>query len=397
MSSSSAIGSASVVLSANADGLVAGLNKAEKKVDHFGGSVGKKLDKAGGGGGGIFGAAFGGAALGGAVGALAGTVASGLMKGFEVLKDIPDLIRGLADKATGPEAGPLRGIVKSMDKALLLAEKVGGKFFAAVGPGIVAISDVAEGLAQRFDSLIGKVGAGVGAAFTVGVEIAGELITLVGEVVEWFFKWSTELIGVADTSEGAGKVVMSIFRGITIAAAYAWDTLKAGAGAIAWVAGKIVTGLGHVIESFQAVGDLARSLPDSLRPAWAESFADAMGSAGRRVRDVGAGMSEWGASAVTGFGSSAAAVDEWMDGVEQRFESRRASLEKVAALDSVKLGGALDKGGAAAYSVVTKFNTNAMVSESDPAKIAAQKQEETNRLLRDILRGISGAAVLQTI
>ncbi|HYH63678.1 MAG TPA: hypothetical protein VD866_03175, partial [Urbifossiella sp.] len=224
--SSTAIGSASVVLSANADGLAAGLDQAERKVSDFAGDVGRKLDNVGGkgGGGGFLSKLLGGAALGGAAGAVGGLVAGGIMKGFEVLSGIPDMIRGFAEKATGPEAGPLQGIVAAMDQVGATVSEVGGKFFAAFGPGILAVSDVAAGLSDRFGDLIDKVGAGLGAAFTVGVELAGSLLTAVGELIEGFFGWATGVAGVSDSTEGLSTVAFAVFRGIGKAVAYTWDT-----------------------------------------------------------------------------------------------------------------------------------------------------------------------------
>ncbi|MES2208581.1 MAG: hypothetical protein V4515_00095 [Chloroflexota bacterium] len=460
--SSTAIGSASVVLSANADGLVSGLDKAERKTQGFGARIGAKLANSGigrailgtpeydaasgkflgkvgglagklkgllrgvgilpkldtgaldkaegkakgfagrlkssiGGAGSVFGKLLGGAALGGVAGAAAGAVAGGIMKGFEVLGGIPDLIRGLAEKAQGPEAGPLKGIVKALDKVQAIAARVGGKLFAAIGPAFVAAGDVAESLADRFGPLVEKIGTGLGAAFSFGVEVGGELLTLVGGLIEDFGAWITEFMGLEDTAEGFGKVAMTVFRSVAVFAAYAWDTVKAGAGAIAWVAGKIATGLGHCIEAFRSVVDLAKSLPDALRPAWVDSFSDAVGNAGARVREVGDGISGWGANAVAGFGDSAAKVDQWMNGVEERFARRRDQLAAVVGMDKAKLGGAFTASSKEAYSIVTKFNTDAMVSAADPATRAAKAAEETNRLLREIARGFAGAQVLRTV
>jgi hypothetical protein len=311
------------------------------------------------------------------------------------------MIRGFAEKATGPEAGPLQGIVAAMDKVGEVVNRVGGRFFAAFGPGIVAVSDVASGLADRFGELVDKVGTGLGVAFTVGVELAGSLLTAVGELLEGFIGWATATAGVSDSTEGLSTVAFAVFRGLGKAAAYTWDTIKAGAGAVAWVAGKIVEGFGAVVEAFRGVVDLAKALPDALRPAWVDRFSDSVGSAGRRIRDVGEGISRWGADAVTGFGESAAGVDQWMDGVEQRFRQRRTALEQTAAKvgggGPAKLAGALEKGSKEAYSLTTRFSTDAMTSAADPARQQVKAQEETNRLLREISRGVAGATVLRTV
>ncbi|HYH67160.1 MAG TPA: hypothetical protein VD866_20860, partial [Urbifossiella sp.] len=141
----------------------------------------------------------------------------------------------------------------------------------------------------------------------------------------------------------------------------------------------------------------------ALRPSWVDNFSDSIGNAGRRISEVGEGISGWGADAVTGFGESAAGVDRWMDGVESRFRARRATLDRTAAKEPpaaaadsapLKLAGALERGSKEAYSVMARFNTSAMTGAANPAVRAA---EETNRLLREIARGISGATVLRTV
>src|SRR5581483_11206105 len=93
MTSSTAIGSASVVLTANADGLAAGLDKAAGDVDKWARDVEKKAGAAGGGGG-LLGKILGGAKglAGGGLGLLAGA-AGGLMAAVE---DAPKKLKELA-------------------------------------------------------------------------------------------------------------------------------------------------------------------------------------------------------------------------------------------------------------------------------------------------------------
>lgn len=400
MASSTAIGSASVVLSANADGLAAGLDKAERKVNDFAGDVGKRLDKAGGsGGGGFLSKLLGGAAIGGAAGAVAGAVAGGVMKGFEVLSGIPDLIRGLAEKASGPEAGPLKGIVAALDRVQAIAERVGGKLFASMGPGFLAIADLAEGLNERFGGLVEKIGTGLGAALSFGAEVGGELLTVVGEVAEELFHWSAELLGFSDTADGAGKLAMGIFRGVAKAAAYVWDTIKFGAGVIATVYGGLIRAVASVNDAYAAFLSTVAGVPGA--PACLKDSSRLAYQISDSIRGFGQGLSDWGAEAMNGFGDSAARVDRWMDGVESRFAQRGRELAQVAEgalkpLES-KLGGALLKGSQESYSVVTKFQTQGMVSAADPATKQLRQQEEANRLLREIARGIAAGGILRTI
>jgi hypothetical protein len=401
MASSTAIGSASVVLSANADGLAAGLDAAERKVKDFAGDVGRKLDKVGGsGGGGIIGKILGGAALGGAAGAAAGAVAGGVMKGLELLQGIPDLIRGLAEKATGPTAGPLRGIVAGMDRIGDRAAQIGGRLFASMGPAFLALADGAAILADRAGELADKFGSGVAAALSVGIELTADFLDGTLEVVSGITKWVLGLDGLSDTSASVAKVVFDFFRVVGKASAYTWDTFSLGAGAIGWVAGKIVEGLGRAVQAFGEVIRLAESLPAAIRPAWLTDFSRAAEQAGQGLRGVGDGLSQWGASAVAGFGQSAAQVDRWMDGVEQRFASRNRNLAALAEgmrPTEAKLGGALLKGSAEATSVVAKFQAQGMVNAADPARKQLAVMEEVKRLLQSIDRGLQNAPLLRAI
>src|SRR5690242_6456227 len=96
MGSSTAIGSASVVLTANADGLAGGLDSAAKHLDKWAKDVEGK--HASSGGGGLFGKILGGA--GGLAGGLAGLAGSAAGMAFGVSKEfITDSIKQIKELA----------------------------------------------------------------------------------------------------------------------------------------------------------------------------------------------------------------------------------------------------------------------------------------------------------
>jgi hypothetical protein len=124
-----------------------------------------------------------------------------------------------------------------------------------------------------------------------------------------------------------------VLRAVGTGVAYVWDTVKAAAGAVAWVSGGIVQGFGKVLEivalAAKQLDALARELPEAIRPDWVGKAAAAVDGFAGKVGDVGAGMSKWGAEAVMGFGGAAAQFNKWFDGVEARFRGDRTTSEEV--------------------------------------------------------------------
>lgn len=449
--SSTAIGSASVVLSANADGLAAGLEQAERRVGNFAGEVSRKLDAGGAGGGGFLSKMLGGAAIGGAAGAVAGAVAGGVAKGFELLGELPELIRGLAEGATGPEAGPLKGLVAGIDTFIEKGKSLLGGFFASMAPGALAIGDalghamevakpiinaVGSALSRAFEfaapfidkavtavgmladrvgtwlsPVLDKIGRGLdvvghvfGAAFDEGLALFDGMLSGIGSVIDSISAWVGSFFSVETAIGTVESVAFGFFKMAGKGAAYVWDSLKAGVGAMSYVASFIVDGFARIVDAFQdTIKDLltvAGTLPDALGGAGFRRMAGEVDGWAGNIERAAESMREWGASAIAGWGSTAGRVDAWLDGVEARFSRRTANMAAEAAAvigEPLKLAGAMERGSKEAYSTVAKFNAAGAGGPTDAATRMNRNQEETNRLLRAVLRAVEDADILRTI
>src|SRR5687768_16255019 len=114
--SNNAIGSAAVILSANADRLTSGLDKSKKHVNDWAGAVDKKLanvGKASSKGGGLFGRLLGSGVAGGA----AGLAAGGIMGAVKLAGRLPDIVDRLSEKAGDTFDGKaLSGLSQTFDR-----------------------------------------------------------------------------------------------------------------------------------------------------------------------------------------------------------------------------------------------------------------------------------------
>lgn len=398
MAGNNTIGHGALIVSANIDKLGSGLAAAEGKINQFATKASK-----GGFLSGLFGKISG---FFGKIGSLAGAAAKGAAGGigavlgglftagaFGILLKLPEIIEKVKDKATGTDSGALAGITDAFQRLQDAGEKLIVKVLVALAPAFTRFADIALEALDRFGPTLDKILAGIETWAFVGVEVFGVIVEAVTEVIAQVVSWSNEIAGVADTTEGTGQAIMRWLRNIGKGFAYVWDTVKAGAGIIAWVAGKIIQALGWVIKKLGEVitlaADLADKLPaalrsrlglDGLRPA-----AEFMKGLGSEVDAVGEKFEKWGERQVNAFGDSAKAVDKWFDGVEERLRQRKADLAKEVfePLKETKLAGAMHRGGTEAYSVVAKFQAGNLMA-TDNAKAMLQAQREANRKLDKI-------------
>jgi hypothetical protein len=419
--SNNAIGTGALVVSANIDKLGSGLAAAEAKIGGFGGKVGGKgqagglihrmfFGSSGTGGilgtiggifgrikslaGGLAGKPGGGGLLGSILtGGVAGLAAAAGGKLFQTLFNLPDLIKKVSDKARGTDTGALGGILQSFNKLSDAGEKLIVKVMVAMAPAFTRFADIALDALDRFGPTIDKILEAFGAYEFVAAEVFGEIIDLVGKVIEQVVEWIDQIAGVANTTEGTGQAVFKILRMLGKGYAYVWDTVKAGAGIVAWVTGKIIQGLAWVIKqlakAIEFVAEVADRLPaklrnqlglNGLRPA-----ADAVRKFGGEVDQVGEKFEQWGTKQIEAFGESAPKIDAWFDGVEKRFKQRKEELKKVVMLESPKLAGTEFKDSVGAYSVIAKFQAGNLVA-ADNAKALVQVNKQNGQKLDAILK-----------
>jgi hypothetical protein len=279
--------------------------------------------------------------------------------------------------------GAISGVMNQfLIKAAPVIELVGTKLVAAF-----------EYLQPVFD----KVFRALTTHWGIIIDILSEVFNAIGEVVEAVVGWVSELFNLEQVSLTVEEVVTGVWKAIAIGAAYVWDTIKAGAGAVAWVAGLIVEGFGYVVEAFKEVVSLAKELPDAIRPAWLDSFVDGVNEFEGAVKKSGKDLRKWGEGTIKGFGDSADKVRNWFDNRKKKEDPKGENKAGVgeAPEDTKKatytaVAAAL-KGSKEAISIEARWRTNNMLN---PAKDINKQQlleaQKANKLLNDVVKAISG-------
>lgn len=160
--SSTQIGSAAIVLSANADKLTAGLSKSKADVEKWAGGVAKSTDRAakaagGDGKGGFLGKLLGvgGSFAGGFAGAF---TAAGIGKFFQLLHDLPELTARLGEKSTGSDTGALQSIAQGFVRIQDAVDELMTRGLALLAPAFGAVLDAATAFGGRTGPIFAKVG-----------------------------------------------------------------------------------------------------------------------------------------------------------------------------------------------------------------------------------------------
>lgn len=360
----------------------------------FGAAVGKSL----------FGALFGGGG-GGAMGAGGGAGMLGnLFHISELAENVQGVaagtarnVRGRAGRAGAPgvavsqaDKNAVDHIAKSAADVSRAFDTIAVKWAVALAPAFTMGADLILKFLDRMKPTIDRVLARFEVFAYVVVEVFGVVLDVVADVIESIEGWAAETLGLADTTQGAGDQMFQVLRTVGKGFAYVWDTVKAGAGVVSWVAGKIVQALGWVVKKLSEAIEFAARLADSL-PAeiktrigldgWGRA-AEAVKGFGGEAQGVGKQMEEWGEKQIASWGQSVGRFEEWFNGVEQRFRDRKEELAKPIANTQPKLAGAAMKNSAEAYSIVAKFNAGNTMAASD-TKRQIQLLQEAVKLLRE--------------
>jgi hypothetical protein len=254
-------------------------------------------------------------------------------------------------------------------------------------------------LAPVFEQ-VGKAITAMAPAFEVVGEALGTWFELMGEVntevrgwlagiIQEIGQWARELFGLGEITLTVKDVVVFAFRIMGTAAALVWDTIKAGAGVVAVVFGEVLKVIAAVS---QGLIELAKAVPDDLRPAWVDDLISGAERANEAIYKTGRGISDWGKKAIGGFGDSAVKFNTWLDGIanKQKEKAKEAAAEAVAAAGQVEAAlkkfdnAALVRGSSAEVSARLKFDFAGKTAQD---RLLAE-QQKANKLLGDINGGV---------
>ncbi|HEY1191932.1 MAG TPA: hypothetical protein VGE74_30155, partial [Gemmata sp.] len=350
MAATNAIGTGAVILTANADRLLAGLDRAEnatakwardtsRVVDGIsekanrrayealvgkGAQLGKYLadvdytkpmkeakDKAdeGAGKGGLMGKLLFGAGVGVALAGVA-LVAHALGKLVERLAEVGER----AKQYGNIDAGRLARIDRfqtGFDRISAAADDLVFRVAERLGPTIERVATVLEVT-----------------GFAIG-EVFGAIAEEIEDGAAALTKWLSAIVGTDMETKSLGKTTFDILRVIAKGVAFVWDVVLARTGAVATVAGKIIQAYGRVLV---ALGEVSNGMDEAIAklPAFAKiglfgvagaNLNGGFKEAGERIEKIGDGFSAWGAKAVAGFGSALAKVDPLFDRLQAMFDA----------------------------------------------------------------------------
>lgn len=210
-------------------------------------------------------------------------------------------------------------------------------------------------------------------AFEGLISAAGELVTSIKDFVKE--------LGVAELNAMSFEdIVKSAFRSGAVAAAYAWDVIKVGAGAVAVAVGLVFREINNGIKSFASLLTLMNKLPDNLKPPGLDGMVSGLKDVTDYLDQSQSMMLMWGAGTFANFGKSADDVIKWFEKKDQKPKPKppgefvgppKPPPEKPAEPLKYSAVGAAVKGSAAALSIESKFRTEQM---TDPKIALAQKQ-----------------------
>lgn len=367
MAGNNAIGTGAVILTANADQMLAGLDRAGKLAARKAEDIGDRVAKAAksGGKGGLFGDLLGGAA--------GGAIFAGAKAAFDGLFNAAG---GAFERLGEAGSSSVLSIQDSFAKLREVGDRLFSKLFDAAAPVLGRLAEVAGDVFDRFAPAIED-----------GLKFMGDLAFVAVEL----FNTIAEMVTPLGRFQDAG---IKVARAVATAFGYVWDSLRAGAGVIAYVAGLIVRGFGAIVE---AVGEAWRfmqylndQLPDWLRVDFIGRAGDAMVGFSDKVAAVGREIQGWGKDQIAAFGQGAEGAVKWVDLVQGRLEQaqlKAASFTKkmVEAVGETKefklLSGVVDRGSAADYSIVQRFKLQTG-PDAGPKQMVAEQQKTNTKLDR---------------
>ena len=428
------IGSAALVLTANAQRLYAGLDAAQAKVRTFAakaaatpvnfiGRVGRivmpalNLAKKGitlpisiiGKGAAAVGAV--GAALsavvpyaiaaGVAVAGL-GLATYGLIKFADSAAEAYKGMIGTMSFANGTMLKPeqLEGVklaLKSWENAQQSIAVMWQKIEVALAPVVTMLGELITDTLSKYEPVIMAIVDGFSEAAQIAIVFVEDVFDGFLKLINQTMAWVGEIFGVSNAFTSMGEIVRAVFKGMAKAGAYVWDTIKAGVGAVAIAIGFIVEQVfTRLVDAFHSVVSLAKELPDEIRPAWVDDFVDGVGRARDAVRNAGRGMQQWGRDQINAWGNSARAVDQWFDNLDNRRQNMmRRAQERAEAFKPVSysaVGGML-KGSKEAWSVEARFRTEGAFQQQRIDAQQLNEQRRANALLGEVRQAVQNIRV----
>lgn len=290
--------------------------------------------------------------------------------GPEIQKQI-DKLKALGVALGDADMSKLMRAQQALPKLGLAFDGLRNKVLVAIAPIIEVISSKITKAAEKLAPVFEWVGRAVSTYWGIIADVVGEVVEGIWDVITAAGEWLGSFLNLSSVSSTVEEAITAVFKGIGIAGAYAWDTLKAGLGFVTIGVGLLVKGLGEAIKLFGKLTGVGLET-------------------GEATKRMGDDLIKWGMKQPTKFGESAEQVRKWF---EKRANKKPEELEKSGKMQSetpkaveskYTAVGAMLKGSREAYSLETKFRAESALNpqldlqrkQLDEQKRANQKADE---------------------
>lgn len=289
---------------------------------------------------------------------------------------------GAAIRAMGDEAARMGAVVNSQDMSKVTAAqgqiaRAGTMLEGAWRKIVVAIAPVigfVAGVIGRFTPVFDWLSRAATAYYAVMTRVWEGILDGIAWVIEGLADWIGSWTFLGGELPRIETVITTVFKAIGIAGAYAWDVLKAGAGAV-------VVGMGHVVKAMLSVHEAlvtvirqGSKLPDSLGGAEFRKIADMAEVMNGAIGRSNEKAMNWGRGAMDNFGKSAKDVEAWFAKANQKSDDTAAK----AAANSKKLAEAAAKANNYAPNNVLTAGTKEEMSARIRAEFGAAAELDKN-------------------
>jgi hypothetical protein len=253
------------------------------------------------------------------------------------------------------------------------------RIVVAAAPSIERVAGVATRILTRLQPLFNAFAEGVSTYYEIVGSFIGEVIDLGSELVSELSGWLGDVFPEAKTLS-VREMVFGLFEGIGVAGGYAWDTLKAGAGAFVLGVVGVSDAVTALIEVLADLVDLAGDLPSELGGATFERWAmDLKSFAKDRAETSTEDLRAWGTRQMEAFGNSQSQVHTWFaklragkQDIEQAADKVNAAAQQLGQV--LKPNAALDRGSKEDFSARVQWqfqNEQADKNLAEARKVAA--------------------------
>jgi hypothetical protein len=197
----------------------------------------------------------------------------------------------------------------------------------SVASALAPMVTMAANVFKKIVDFVTPIIKGIGEAF----KLIGEMLEPVFEAVREWVSSATQAIseffgGFHMQFGSARNIAINVFEAIGVAGAYTWDTLKVGLSPLLIYVGVVMEQIySRVVGALANLADVAKQLPDELRPSWIDSFASNLHRVEDGTRNAGIAIRNLGLNSVATWGQSATAVNRYFDNLRKKKDEAGAA------------------------------------------------------------------------